>query len=142
MTREAGLRRFSWINDQVRRDAALRMKTSGIVTGLTSDVRRVGTGRPQPRMRGGDEIAHHLLVAIRAFLGTDKLRTRNTGRSHDRAIAVERAAGKQRYCDKVCSSAAPKQSQTVSIDPLSQSELPTHLRSVLREVMTSGNKFL
>jgi hypothetical protein len=30
-------------------------------------------------MRGGDEIAHDLLVAIRAFLGADKLRARNTG---------------------------------------------------------------
>jgi hypothetical protein len=86
-------------------------------------------------MRGGDEIAHDLLVAIRAFLGADKLRARNTGGSDYRAIVIERAAGKQSYCDKVCSSTATKQSQAVSIDPLSQSGLPPHLRSVLREVL-------
>jgi len=93
------------------------METSGTVTGLTSDVRRVGTGRLQPRMRGGDEIAHDLLVAIRAFLGADKFRARNTRRRHYRPIAIECAAGKQSDCDNVCSTAAPKQSRPVSIDP-------------------------
>jgi len=117
VTCEAGLRRFPWIDDQVRRAAALRMKTSGTVTGLTADVRRVGTGRLQPRMRGGDEVAHDLLVAMRAFLGADKFRARNTGRRHYRAIAIECAAGKQSDCDKACSTAAPEQSQPVSIDP-------------------------
>ena len=121
----------------MRRAAVLRMETSGTVTGLTTDVRRVGSGRLQPRMRGGEEIAHDLLVAIRAFFGADKFRARNTGRCHYRAIAIERAAGNQSDYDKVCSTTAPKQSRAVSIDPQRRSGLPPHVGSVLREGIRS-----
>ena len=84
-------------------------------------------------MRGGGEIAHDLFVAIRAFLHPDKLRARNTGRSHYRAIAIERAAGKQSKREAVCSRAQPEQSQAVSVDPLRPFGFPQHL-GVLKEI--------
>ena len=92
-------------------------------------------------MRRGDEIAHNLLVAIRAFIHPDELRARNTGRSHDPAIVIERAAGKQSNREKVCSRAAPKQSQAVSVDPSRPSGFPPHL-GVLEENANSANLFL
>jgi hypothetical protein len=91
-------------------------------------------------MRGGDEIAHDFLMAIRAFVHPDKLRARNTRRSHDRAIAIERATGKQSYREKVCSTAAPKQSKAVSVDPLGHFGFPPHLRIFYGEISRVNNK--
>ena len=96
VTLETGLRRALRIDDQVGRAATLRVQTSGAVTGLTTNIHGVCSRRFQPRMRGGAEITHDLLVAIGAFIGPDEFRAGNAGRSDDRPIAIERSAGKER----------------------------------------------
>jgi len=68
-------------------------------------------------MRGRAEITDNVLVAIRAFLRPDKLRTGNTRRSHDRSITVQRSAGEESQDESVCSAGAPKQSYAASVEP-------------------------
>jgi hypothetical protein len=52
-------------------------------------------------MRGGAEIAHDFFVAIGAFVAPDEFRAGHAGRGHDRAIAIERAAGEERHGENI-----------------------------------------
>jgi hypothetical protein len=119
VTLEARLRRAPRIDDQVRRAAALRMQTSGAVARFASGVGRIRARRLQAGMRRGAEIAHDLLVAIRALVCADKSGARNTWRSCDRAATVECSTGEEGDGENVSAAGGPKQSQAVGVHPLS-----------------------
>jgi len=117
MTLETRLRRFTRIDDRVRRAAAFHVQTPRSMAGLAAHVRgllgsfaafRAGVAHDdlfclQSCVGSSSEIPRDLFVARCAFLRADELRTGNAGRSKN--CAVCRAARKQNYsqCD-YCSS--------------------------------------
>src|SRR5262249_28913858 len=87
------------------------------MTRLAAHVLRVFSFRLQPSVGGCSEIAHDLFVAGGAFLRADELRAREAGRSENRSVS--RAARKEEYGQRYCSSGAPQQAFAVTEHPSS-----------------------
>ena len=82
VTLETGLRRSARINDGVARATGLIVQAAGAVAGLAADVLGVVSGRLQPGVSGGLEIARDGLVALRTGLRTDEFSPGNARRRH------------------------------------------------------------
>ena len=131
MTLETGLRRFSRIDNRVRRAAAFNVQTprpmacfAAHVHGLLGSFAALCAGLTydfpcclQSRMGGCSEVANDLFVAGGAFLRADKLRARNAWRSEN--CSIGRTAGKQNHRECYGSPGTPQQTLALTVDPSS-----------------------
>ncbi len=123
VTLETGFRRLSWIDNRTSSTAGFDVQTPWPVTILASHVRDLLLSfaalftafsaalgynylfRLQSSVGGCSEVAHDLLVAGGAFFRADEFRARDAGWRKN--CSIRRAAGKQNYGQRHCSSGTP-----------------------------------
>jgi len=117
MTLETGVGRLPRIDDRACSSASFDVQAPGSVARLATHVLCVVALRLQTRMSSRPEVAHDLLMAGRAFLRADELRSRDAGRGNN--CSARRTARKQNYGQRNSSPGAPQKAFAPSVDPSS-----------------------
>ena len=117
MTLETGVGRLPRIDDRACSAASFDVQAPGSVARLATHVLCVVALRLQTRMSSRPEVAHDLLMAGRAFLRADELRSRDAGRGNN--CSARRTARKQNYGQRNSSPGAPQKAFAPSVDPSS-----------------------